>query len=61
MKPDTYQDLEQTASESKIEWDSILFQIETMEKQMMKMQMSIMKLKTYICGSLSYEQFAETR
>jgi predicted protein tyrosine phosphatase len=61
MKPDTYQDLEQTASESKIEWDSILFQIETMEKQVMKMQMSIMKLKTYICGSLSYEQFAETR
>jgi len=61
MKPDTYQDLEQTASESKIEWDSILFQIETMEKQMMKMQMQIIKLKTYICGSLSYEQFAETR
>jgi predicted protein tyrosine phosphatase len=61
MKPDTYQDLEQTASESKIEWDSILFQIETMEKQVMKLQMSIMKLKTYICGSLSYEQFAETR
>jgi predicted protein tyrosine phosphatase len=61
MKPDTYQDLEQTASESKIEWDSILFQIETMEKQVMKLSMSIMKLKTYICGSLSYEQFAETR
>ena len=56
----TYQDLEQSASESKVEFDSILFQIETMEKQMMKMQMSIMKLKTYICGSICYEHSEDT-
>ena len=56
----TYQDLEQRASEAKIEWDSIVFQIETMEKQMMKMQMSIMKLKTYLCGSIYFEHLGET-
>jgi predicted protein tyrosine phosphatase len=56
----TYQDLEQRASEAKIEWDSIVFQIETMEKQMMKMQMSIMKLKTYLCGSICFEHLEET-
>ena len=60
MEKTTYQDLEQTASESKIEWDSIVFQIETMEKQMMKMQMSIMKLKTYLCGSIYFEHLEET-
>tara|TARA_R110002126_G_C10119721_1_gene468278 strand:+ start:218 stop:394 length:177 start_codon:yes stop_codon:yes gene_type:complete len=56
----TYQDLEQSASESKVEFDSILFQIETMEKQMMKMQMSIMKLKTYMAGSIYFEHLGET-
>ena len=56
----TYQDLEQRASEAKIEWDSIVFQIETMEKQMIKMQMSIMKLKTYLCGSICFEHLEET-
>ena len=60
MKPDTYLDLEQRVSESKIEWDSILFQIETMEKQVMKLSMSIMKLKTYLCGSICFEHLEET-
>jgi hypothetical protein len=60
MSRETYQDLEQTASESKIEWDSILFQIETMEKQVMKMQMSIMKLKTYLCGSIYFEHLKDS-
>lgn len=55
MEKTTYQDLEQRASEAKIEWDSIIFQIETMEKQILQMQMSVVKLKTYICGSLAYE------
>ena len=56
MKPDTYLDAEQKASEAKIEWDSIVLQIEQMEKQMMKMQMSIMKLKTYLCGSVYFDR-----
>jgi hypothetical protein len=60
MKPDTYLDLEQSASEAKIEWDSIVFQIETMEKQVMKLSMSIMKLKTYMAGSIYFEHLGET-
>jgi hypothetical protein len=58
---ETYQDLESRAAESKSEFDSIIFQIEEMETQILQMQMSVIKLKTYICGSLSYEQFGETR
>jgi len=57
----TYQDLEQRAAETKIEFDSIIFQIEEMETQILQMQLSVIKLKTYICGSLAYEQFEETR
>ena len=53
---ETYGDLEARAAESKSEFDSIIFQIEEMETQVLKMQMQIIKLKTYICGSLSYEQ-----
>lgn len=60
MSRETYQDLEQTASEAKIEFDSIIFQIETMEKQVMKLSMSIMKLKTYLCGSIYFEHLKET-
>lgn len=59
MSRETYQDLEQTASEAKIEFDSIIFQIETMEKQVMKLSMSIMKLKTYLCGSIYHEHLEE--
>jgi hypothetical protein len=58
---ETYNDLEQRAAESKTEFDSIIFQIEEMETQILQMQLSVIKLKTYICGSLGYEQFAETR
>lgn len=58
---ETYGDLEQTAAQSRCEFDSIIFQIQEMETQVLKMQMQIIKLKTYICGSLSYEQFRETR
>lgn len=56
MKPDTYLDEEARASDSKIEFDSIIFQIEQMEKQIMKLSMSVMKLKTYICGSVYFER-----
>ena len=56
----TYQDLEVRAAESKIEFDSIIFQIKEMETQILQMQLSVIKLKTYICGSLGYEQFEET-
>lgn len=58
---ETYGDLEARAAESKSEFDSIIFQIEEMETAVLKMQMQIIKLKTYICGSLSYEQLGETR
>ena len=58
---ETYENLEQRAAERKIEFDSIIFQIEEMEAQILQMQLSVIKLKTYICGSLDYEQFAETR
>lgn len=58
---DTYQDLETRTAESKSEFDSIIWQIEEMETQVLKLQMSVIKLKTYICGSLAYEQFRETR
>ena len=57
----TYQDLEARAAESKSEWESIIWQIEEMETQILKMQMSVIKLKTYICGSIAYEQMQETR
>ena len=61
MISQTYQELEAKSVESKSEFDSIIFQIEEMETQILKMQMQVIKLKTYICGSLSYEQFGETR
>ena len=57
---ETYQDLELKASESKSEFHSIIFQIEQMETQILQMQMAVIKLKTYICGSIAYEQFEET-
>jgi hypothetical protein len=58
---ETYNDLEQRAAESKIEFDSIIFQIEEMETQILQMQLSVIKLKTYLKGSICFEQFAETR
>lgn len=58
---ETYGDLEERAAEVKSEFDSIIFQIEEMETEVLKMQMQIIKLKTYICGSFSYEQSRETR
>jgi chaperonin cofactor prefoldin len=42
----TYQELEKQASESKIEFDSIIWQIEKMETQIEEMQKSIISLKT---------------
>jgi hypothetical protein len=57
----TYQDLEERATESKIEFDSIIFQIEEMEAQLLTMQLKVISLKEYLKGSLGYEQFAETR
>jgi hypothetical protein len=56
----TYQDLEERATESKIEFDSIIFQIEEMEAQLLTMQLKVISLKEYLKGSLGYEQFAET-
>ena len=57
----TYQDLEEQASESKIEFDSIIMQIENIETELLTMQLKVLSLKEYLKGSLGYEQFAETR
>lgn len=57
---ETYQDLEQRATESKSEFDSIITQLEEMETQILQMQLAVIKLKTYVCGSIAYEQFVET-
>lgn len=56
----TYQDLEQKAMESKSEFQSLILQIENMETQILQMQMSVIKLKEYLKGSIAYEQFEET-
>ena len=50
----TYQDLEKQASESKIEFDSIIWQIEKMETQIEEMQKSIISLKHYLKGSVFF-------
>jgi len=52
----TYQDLEAKEAERKIEWDSILFQIEGLEKVCEEMQHSIIKLKEYLKGSVYFER-----
>ena len=57
----TYQDLEERAAESKIEYDSIIMQIENIETELLTMQLKVLSLKEYLKGSLGYEQFAETR
>ena len=50
----TYQDLEKKAAESKIEFDSIIWQIEKMETQIEEMQKSIISLKHYLKGSVFF-------
>ena len=50
----TYQYLEKQASESKIEFDSIIWQIEKMETQIEEMQKSIISLKHYLKGSVFF-------
>lgn len=52
----TYQDLEAKEAERKIEWDSILFQIEGLEGVCEEMQNSIIKLKEYLKGSVYFER-----
>ena len=54
MKRDTYLDLEQKHAESKIEFDSILFQIEEMETKISQMQLSVVKLKEYLKGCVFF-------
>ena len=50
----TYQDLEKKAAESKIEFDSIIWQIEKMETQIEEMQKSIISLKQYLKSSVYF-------
>ena len=59
MEKTTYLDLEQRASESKIEWDSIIFQVEEMEKQILKMASSVISLKEYLKGSIYHEHSSD--
>ena len=52
---ETYQDLEQRAAETKIEFDSIIFQIEEMEAQLLTMQLKVLSLKEYLKGSVYFD------
>jgi hypothetical protein len=55
----TYQDLEKKHTESAIEWESILFQVEEMEKQILRMASSVISLKEYLKGSIYHEHLEE--
>jgi hypothetical protein len=50
----TYQDLEKQASESKIEFESLLFQMDEMIEKVEEMQKSIISLKEYLKGSVFF-------
>jgi len=51
----TYQDLEERAAESKIEYDSIIMQIENIETELLTMQLKVLSLKEYLKGSVYFD------
>ena len=50
----TYQDIEKQAAESKIEFESLLFQMDEMIEKVEEMQKSIISLKEYLKGSVFF-------
>lgn len=60
MGQTTYQDLEKKHTENAIEWESILFQVEEMEKQILRMASSVISLKEYLKGSIYHEHLEES-
>jgi uncharacterized coiled-coil protein SlyX len=50
----TYQELEKQAAESKIEFESLLFQMDEMIEKVEEMQKSIISLKEYLKGSVFF-------
>jgi len=55
-KMETYQDLELKAIERKIEYDSIIMQIENIETELLTMQLKVLSLKEFLKGSVYFEQ-----
>ena len=51
---DSYLDLEQKHAESKIEFESIFFQIDEMIERVEEMQKSIISLREYLKGSVFF-------
>ena len=54
MKRDTYLDFEQIHAEKKVEFESLLFQMDEMIEQVEEMQKSIISLKEYLKGSVFF-------